>query len=57
MVMVEILKIVSEKIRHPPKTEDDELISDYEEDALNIAKRKLREQHHEQFYVENITKF
>ncbi len=41
--MIELLKIVSEKVRHPPKTEDDELVSDYEEDALNIAKRQLKE--------------
>lgn len=33
-VLAEMLKLVSEKVRHPPKTEDDELVSDYEDEVV-----------------------
>ena len=33
-VLVEMLKLVAEKVRHPPKTEDDELVSDYEDEIV-----------------------
>jgi hypothetical protein len=56
MVLKELFKIISEKVKYPPKTEDDELVSDYEDDILSIAKKKLREAHHEQFLIVDITK-
>jgi hypothetical protein len=34
MVLKELFKIISEKVKYPPKTEDDELISDFEDDIL-----------------------
>ncbi len=55
MVLKELFKIISEKVKYPPKTEDDELVSDYEDDILSIAKKKLREAHHEQFLIVDIT--
>jgi hypothetical protein len=56
MVLKEILKIIAEKVKYPPKTEDDELVSDFEDDILSIAKKKMREAHHEQFLIVDITK-
>lgn len=56
MVLKELFKIISEKVKYPPKTEDDELVSDYEDDILCIAKKKLREANHEQFLIVDITK-
>ena len=55
-VLEEILKCVSEKVRHPPKTEDDELVSDFEEDIIQLAKKKIKEAQHEQFLIVDITK-
>jgi len=42
-----MFKLVLEKVKHPPKTEDDELVSDFEDDIIQVAKRKLREANHE----------
>jgi hypothetical protein len=33
-ILIELFKLISERVRYPPKTEDDELISDYEEDII-----------------------
>ncbi len=34
LVLTELLKLIAEKVKHPPKTEDDELVSDFEDDVL-----------------------
>jgi len=33
-VLIELLKVVSEKIKYPPKTDDDEMVSDFDDDIL-----------------------
>ncbi len=47
LVLGELLKSVSEKVKHPPRTEDDELISDFEDDIVQVARKKMREANHE----------
>jgi hypothetical protein len=32
--MTEMFKLINERVKHPPKTEDDELVSDFEDDIL-----------------------
>jgi hypothetical protein len=56
MVLLNILPLVSEKVKYPPKTEDDEMVTDYEDDILVYAKRKHKEDHHEAFLFVEITK-
>jgi len=56
MVLTEMLKLVSEKVKHPPKTEDDELVSDYEDEIVQQAKKKIKEEAHEQFLIVDISK-
>jgi hypothetical protein len=56
MVLGELLKIIQEKVKHPPKTEDDELVSDFEDDILQVVKRKRREYNHEPFLIVDISK-
>jgi hypothetical protein len=56
LVLKELFKIITEKVKYPPKTEDDELLSDFEDDILSIAKKKMREANHEQFLIVDITK-
>ena len=56
MIMAEMFKLVQEKVKYPPKTEDDELLSDYEEEIINLAKKRIREQNHEQFLIVDISK-
>lgn len=56
LVIEEMLKLSGEKVRYPPKTEDDELISDYEEDIIQLARKKIKEANHEQFLIVDITK-
>lgn len=51
-----MFKLVGEKVRQPPKTEDDELVSDYEEEIVQLARRKIKEANHEQFLIVDITK-
>lgn len=46
-ILLELVKLVSERVKYPPKTEDDELLSDYEEDIIHLAKKKIKEAHHE----------
>ena len=55
-VLIELVKLVSERVKYPPKTEDDELVSDYEEDIVHLAKKKIKEANHEQFLIVDITK-
>lgn len=55
-VMQEMFKLISEKVKHPPKTEDDELVSDYEDDFIQLARKKIKEATHEQFLIVDITK-
>ncbi len=43
-------------MKHPPRTEDDELVSDFEDDVVQVARRKMREARHEQFLIVDITK-
>jgi hypothetical protein len=54
--LIEFFKIINEKIKYPPKTEDDELVSDFEDDTLHLARKKLKEENHEQFLIVDITK-
>ena len=56
IVLTEMLKLVSEKVKHPPKTEDDELVSDYEDEIVQQAKKKIKEEAHEQFLIVDISK-
>jgi hypothetical protein len=56
LVLKELFKLITEKVKYPPKTEDDELVSDFEDDILSIARKKMREAHHEQFLIVDITK-
>lgn len=55
-VLIELFKIVNEKVKYPPKTEDDEMISDFEDDILVHARRKFKEDNHEGFCIVDITK-
>ena len=56
IILKELFKIITEKVKYPPKTEDDELVSDFEDEILSIAKKKKREANHEQFLIIDITK-
>lgn len=52
-----MFKLVQERVRFPPRTEDDELVSDYEEDVVSLAKKRSKESQHEQFLIVDITKY
>ena len=56
LILTELFKMIGEKVRYPPRTEDDELVSDYEEDIIQLAKKKIKEANHEQFLIVDITK-
>lgn len=55
-VLIQAFKVISEKVKYPPKTEDDELVSDFDDDILIIAKKSMKEAHHEQFLIVDISK-
>ncbi len=55
-VLIELLQIIHEKVKYPPKTEDDEMISDFEDDILVHARRKHKEDNHEGFLIVDISK-
>ncbi len=57
LVLMQLLPLISEKVKYPPKTEDDEMITDYEDDILVFAKRKHKEDNHEGFLIVDITKW
>ena len=56
LVMTEMFKLINERVKYPPKTEDDELVSDFEDDVLQVVKRKKREFNHEPFLIVDISK-
>ena len=56
LILVEMFKLIPDKVKHPPKTEDDELVSDFEDDILQVVKRKKREYNHEPFLIVDISK-
>lgn len=55
-VLVELFRLIGEKVRHPPKTNNDELVSDFEDDLVQMAKKRVKEDNHEQFLIVDITK-
>ena len=55
-MLIELFKLIQEKVKYPPKTEDDELISDFEDDILQVVKKKRREENHEPFLIVDISK-
>jgi len=56
IVMKELFLLIGEKVKYPPKTEDDEMITDYEDDMLVFARRKHKEDNHEGFLICDISK-
>ena len=56
LVLTELFKPINEKVKNPPRTEDDELVSDFEDDIVQVARKKMREANHEQFLIVDITK-
>ena len=47
LVLTEFFKPINEKVKNPPRTEDDELMSDFEDDIVQVARKKMREANHE----------
>ena len=56
LLLTELFKPIQEKVKHPPRTEDAELVSDFEDDIVQVARKKMREANHEQFLIVDITK-